>query len=180
MSEWYDKRYFDSIGWLIEHYEKLDCTSDEGMLLIMLVYYQKYQLQIDYQLLQQKMKKSVDEIDALLHQLQTKGYLKIEMGSKGVVFDTRGIFEVKQPLQFEQDLFSTFETEFKRPLTRNELVKLSDWLQQYENQLIVYALREASIRSKYSFDYIDRILVDWKHKGFSAEDIENGKQYESK
>lgn len=180
MNDLCDKKYFDRLAWLFDHYENLDLNNDEGMLLMMLEFCHKYQMNIDYDLLQQKMRMSTNHIDQLLHQLQQKGYLKLEIGEKGIIFDTSGVYDEKVTLKFEEDLFNTFETEFKRPLTRIELQKMSDWLQLYENRLILYALREAVIRNKYSFDYIDRILVDWTHKGFDAEDIENGKQYENR
>ena len=178
MSELYKERYFDRLAWLLENYESLHLSSDEGLLLLMLEYHKKYHVMIDYALLQKKMNMNVEQIDALLQALQQKGYLKINIQAKGIVFDTDGVFEANPAFQFEEDLFDTFETEFKRPLTRVELQKMSDWLQIYDNQLILYALREAIIRSKYSFDYIDRILTDWHQRGFSVEDIENGKQYE--
>lgn len=45
------------------------------------------------------------------------------------------------------DLFELFENEFKRPLTQIELQRLSDWSREYDQQLIVYSLREASINN---------------------------------
>ena len=47
---------------------------------------------------------------------------------------------------------------------------------EYDQTLIVYALREAMTKNKRSFDYIDRILLDWKRRGFSAEDYERGER----
>ncbi len=55
--------------------------------------------------------------------------------------------EIKQinNQELPPDLFEIFETEFKRPLSQYELQRLSDWYHEYDQQLITYALREASI-----------------------------------
>lgn len=82
--------------------------------------------------------------------------------------------EIKQinNQELPPDLFEIFETEFKRPLTQIELQRLSDWSREYDQQLIVYSLREASINNAYSFNYIDKILCEWQRKGMTAEKYE--------
>lgn len=74
--------------------------------------------------------------------------------------------------QEKPTLFELFETEFKRPLSQMELQRLSDWSREYDQQLIIYALREASISQAFSFNYIDKILCEWKRKGMTAEKYE--------
>lgn len=72
-------------------------------------------------------------------------------------------------LTMNEELFELFETEFKRPISQVELMRLSDWSREYDQQLIVYALREASINNAFSFNYIDKILCEWKRKGMTPE-----------
>ena len=57
-----------------------------------------------------------------------------------------------------------------------ELQRLADWLNVYEQKLIGYALREALTYEHLSFDYIERILVEWKKRGLRPEDYEEGKR----
>ena len=71
-------------------------------------------------------------------------------------------------------MFDLFESEFGRPLSQTELQRMSDWLENYDQKLIGYALREAVTYDRKSFDYIDRILVEWKKTGMSAEQYERG------
>lgn len=75
-------------------------------------------------------------------------------------------------LTTNEELFELFETEFKRPISQVELMRLSDWSREYDQQLIIYALREASINNAFSFNYIDRILCEWQRKGMTAEKYE--------
>ena len=56
------------------------------------------------------------------------------------------------------NVFGLFETEFKRPLSSSELIRLSDWINQYDEEQVVLALRSASIQKVFNFDYINRIL----------------------
>ncbi|MEV3279667.1 DnaD domain-containing protein [Paenibacillus larvae] len=61
------------------------------------------------------------------------------------------------------NLFSIFEQEFARPLTPMELETISGWLDQdqYAEELILAALKEAVFAGKIHFRYIDRILLEW-------------------
>ena len=54
--------------------------------------------------------------------------------------------------------------------------RLSSWLDVYDQQLILYALYEASVYEKRSLDYIERILADWKRRNLTAEEYEEGKR----
>lgn len=57
-----------------------------------------------------------------------------------------------------REIFNTFEEEFKRPLSSNELIKLSDFINKFGEEKTIEALRKASIYQKLNFDYINRIL----------------------
>lgn len=74
--------------------------------------------------------------------------------------------------QEKPSLFEMFEDEFKRPLTQVEMKRLFDWQQEHDEQLVVYALREASINKKWSFNYIGQILYEWQRNGMTAEKYE--------
>ena len=46
----------------------------------------------------------------------------------------------------------------------------------YEEIMIVNALREARIHDCKKFDYIEKILLNWKKRGLSAADYAEGKR----
>lgn len=79
-------------------------------------------------------------------------------------------------MHFDESLFDVFEMEFGRPLSQMELQRMSDWIENYDQKLIQYALREAIMFDKKSFDYIERILIEWKNRGLQVQDIEDGKR----
>lgn len=76
------------------------------------------------------------------------------------------------------DLFELLETEFGRPISQKEIEMIGEWQNTYEHRLIYYAIRETIIQDKKSFNYIDKILLNWKTKGYSVEDVEGGSIYE--
>ncbi len=57
------------------------------------------------------------------------------------------------------DIFELFETEFKKPLSQSQMVRISEWLRIYDKDSIIDALREASINEKLSLSYIEKILA---------------------
>lgn len=95
-----------------------------------------------------------------------------------VRFILDGLFDTdtdKQANVMDSSLFDLFETEFGRPLSQKEMEKISEWNRTTDKQLIVYALREASIRQKMKIPYIDKIISEWKRKGVTAEMAGSGK-----
>ena len=104
--------------------------------------------------------------------------LSLEFKEGKIIFNIDGVFEddKDKAIPFDQSLFELYETEFGRPLSQMELQRMADWLNTYEQKLISYALREALTYDHKSFDYIERILVEWKKRNLTAEEYEEGKR----
>ncbi|WNR42400.1 DnaD domain protein [Paenibacillus roseipurpureus] len=86
------------------------------------------------------------------------------------------------PTQAAQDdrvknIYTTIENEFARPLTPMEFETISNWLDKdnYKEELILTALKEAVFAGKVHFRYIDRILLDWSRNRVST--AEQAKEY---
>jgi len=86
--------------------------------------------------------------------------------------------------KLKEDIFSTFEKEFRRPLTGTEFEIIKAWLEKmYNEDLILEALKEAVYNGATNIRYIDTILYEWNKKGLrTKEDVEAYLQnrYESK
>ncbi|TJY44303.1 DnaD domain protein [Cohnella pontilimi] len=61
------------------------------------------------------------------------------------------------------NLFAVFEQEFGRPLSPMEVETINGWLDKdkYDEDLVLFALKESVFAGKLHFRYIDRILLDW-------------------
>ena len=77
--------------------------------------------------------------------------------------------------KLKEDIFTTFETEFRRPLSSMEFEIIKAWLEKmYDEELILAALKEAIYNGATSIRYIDTILHEWNKKGFkNKEDVDN-------
>ncbi len=158
MKEWYEKKYFNRMYWIFEELENLNLDHSEACLILLIQYLNETQTPISISLLKDKMKVEEEKIDSLLDVLHKKGYLDIEVDVKGFHISIDHLFQKENELHFESNIFDLFEHEFKRPLSSSEMRRISDWLGKYEQDTIVYALRDAILRNIHSFDYINRIL----------------------
>jgi DNA replication protein len=79
------------------------------------------------------------------------------------------------------DLFQKFEEEFGRPLSPMEYEIINNWLDNgTSEELILEALKEAIYNNVKSLRYIEKILLNWKDKGYkNKSDVSNGLIQES-
>lgn len=150
--------------WLFEEMENLNLSHDELCLVLLIQYLNETQTPITFEILSKKLKVDMEVVDQLLNVLHQKGYIEIEVKASGFDIKIDGIFNLETELHFESNIFDLFENEFKRTLTSSELRRISDWLGMYEQEAIVYALRDASMRSIFNFDYINRILENQENE----------------
>lgn len=176
--KWWNEKFINRRDYLLDHFEDLSLSCEECMAILLIDFMNQHNIPIAHGILASKMKLKESQIDDLLSRLSQKGYLDIVYENKKIAFVIDGVFEDKttnKTVTFDQSLFEVFESEFARPLTQPELQRLGDWLNEYEQKLILYALREALMYNKRSFDYIERILAEWKKRNYTAQDYEEGK-----
>jgi DNA replication protein len=70
------------------------------------------------------------------------------------------------------NLFGVFEQEFGRPLSPMEVETINGWLDKdnYDEDLVLFALKESVFAGKLHFRYIDRILLEWSRNRVSSVD----------
>lgn len=178
METWWLERCVNRRDWILDHLQELALTSEETMVVLVIDFMNEHQLPITHAILAEKLKQDSDVIDDILSRLSAKGYMSIEFHNGKIVFNIDGVFagNKEKTIAFDQSLFDQFESEFGRPLSQSELQRMADWLKLYHQKLITYALREALTYNVKNFDYIERILVDWKKRAFTPEDYEKGKR----
>ncbi|MTI82611.1 MAG: DnaD domain protein [Firmicutes bacterium] len=62
----------------------------------------------------------------------------------------------------ETNLYQQFQAEFGRPLSPTEIGQIQNWDKEMPLELITEALKRAVLGGKFSFKYIDRILLEWQ------------------
>ncbi|MGM9882479.1 MAG: DnaD domain-containing protein [Bacilli bacterium] len=67
------------------------------------------------------------------------------------------------------DIFSIFESEFGRPISSMECQIIKGWIDDnFSHELIMEALKEAIYNGVTSLRYIEKILYDWRKKGYKT------------
>lgn len=160
---WWKKPYINRRDWLLENQAALKLTVDQLVMLLMIDYLNQQHEIITLELLAERLAVEPSVADTQIQDLMRKSYLTISVDQGRVIFDIDGIFE--NGILYEhvnEDIFKVFETEFGRLLSQNELQTLNAWLNQYDEEMIVDALRNAVIYKKVSMKYINSILVNMK------------------
>ena len=71
----------------------------------------------------------------------------------------------------DNNIFDSFEKEFGRTLSPTEYNLISEWLDNdYSEEIINCALKEAVYNGVSNLRYIDKILYEWKKKGIKNKD----------
>lgn len=181
MKKWYQYSYINKTNWILENYRNLNLSGDEGIVVLMINHTLEQGLNLNMEGLVKLTGFSQERLDKAIGILCAKQYLIISATREGVQFDLSGLFEAeiaKSEKATNQSLYDLFETEFARPLGQKEMMTLSEWASTYDNRLIIYALKEASLYKKVSINYIAAVLQDWNKKKLTAEMIEKGMHLE--
>lgn len=161
MEKIYKTPYFNKIKWMLEYFDKLNLTSNETMVLILIEYAHEagYKDSIDY--LAAKLKININELDGILSDLLKKQYITMNEG--GYNFNINNVFEF-DPSKYEvinnQDVFQIFEEFLNRPLSGDELNKISNLVNEYGEDTVIDALRKAEAYDKHSISYVESVLLN--------------------
>ncbi|MEG0076438.1 DnaD domain-containing protein [Anaerorhabdus sp.] len=175
--KWYKQTYVNHRDWILENLDVLGLSHQEAIVVLLIDFFNCNQIKITMDILSKKSAMPQDELDKTLSVLVAKKYLEIRATNKQVSFILDGLFDTevaKTQNALNSSLFDLFETEFARPLSNAEMMKLSDWVKTMDSKLIIYALRESSMYQKVSMNYIQKILQTWSDKGVTAKMIEEG------
>lgn len=181
MDKWYKHSYINRANWILENYANLNLSSEEGILVLLINHANETGIALSQDSLSGLSGMTVTQVDKAIALLCAKQYLKIRAAITGIEFDLSGLFEAetaKSEKASNQSLYDVFESEFARPLSQNEMMKVSDWSKQFDQRLVLYALKEAALYKKVSIPYIAAILEEWRKRGYTAAMIEKGKHIE--
>lgn len=175
--KWYEQRYVNRRDWILDHLELLGLTERELVLVLLMDFMNENRMPISIEALAAKTGLKEEEVDEAIALLYAKKYLDIRASGKKVSFRLDGLFDTdvaRETNVIDRSLFDLFESEMKRPLTQKDMEAITDWNRTYPKQMVILALREASMYQKVSIPYIDKILREWSARGLSAEKIRKG------
>lgn len=165
MKKWYKQPYFNRRIWILENFDKLNLSTDEVVLLLIIDYATNNRITINYDYLMNKLNYDSNKVDSIIEKLVSKKYLSIKPTDEGVSFIIDGLFDFdtdKYELVDNKGVYEVAEDLLKRPLSNNELQKVSDLLGEYKADEIIDAIRVAEAYRKASIDYVASILRNEK------------------
>lgn len=166
--KWYEEHYVNRRDWVLDHLEYLRLTPAELELVLLIDFCNQYRLPISMDSLSSKSGLSLDEVNDAVSSLVARRYLMIRAANGNVAFRLDGLFSTdtaKEKNVLDASLFETFESEFRRTLSQQEMEKISDWSRTYDKKLILEALRQASMYQKLNLPYVEKVLIRLNEKG---------------
>ena len=173
---------------LIKNYRKLNISDSELILLIYLInttdVFNPKQIAKDLNF-------KLNEVMEIFNSLIEKNIIKIDIINKSVREEIINLDELYNKLAFvivndktkeSSNLFDVFEKEFGRTLSPMDYEIITDWQKDFDDKLILLALKEAVFNNVTNLRYIDKIIRDWSKKGIKTEQdvINDRKKFESK
>ena len=171
--------------YVLKMYKEFNLTTSEMVLLFFL--YDKDGEIFDPSFISQNLNIELMEVMEIVSNLTDHGLLNVVTkensdGIKEEVIDLSPFFdkialklmsEFNTTLENDINVYSIIEEEFNRKLTPLECEMVDDWKKNnYSNELIKEATREASLNGVTSLRYIDKILYEWDRRGYKKkEDI---------
>lgn len=176
---------------LFNRFSQLDLTAEEFLLLVYMMSKLNQSNEYDYiQVMEHQLGWDAEKIFDVMNALVTKDYLAIELrtnpeGKQADHYTLRPFFQKLDDFYFkdkqegtyevasrtqESHLVTDIEQEFGRVLTPLEIETINIWLKQdqYSEDLIRVALREAVIHRAINLKYIDRILLNWENNNIKT------------
>lgn len=173
---------------LIKNYRKLNISDSELILLIYLInttdVFNPKQIAKDLNF-------KLNDVMEMFNSLIEKNIIKIDIINKSVREEIINLDELYNKLAFiiandktkeSSNLFDIFEKEFGRTLSPMDYEIITDWQKDFDDKLILLALKEAVFNNVTNLRYIDKIIRDWSKKGIKSKEdiIKDKKIYESK
>lgn len=168
---------------LFQNYKKLNITEEELIILICIIN-QGDKILYNPAYFTDEIGLDKYKVMQIVNDLTEKGIIeiKVENNKSGkkeeyiyLDFLYNKIFNLLIDLQLgtnktiNSDIFTTFETELGRTISPMEVQIIKDWLHDgITEELIKEALKEAIINNVRNLKYVDRILFNWRSKGFKT------------
>lgn len=172
--------------YMLRLYKKYNLNLDEFIFLMYL--YNKNFTVFDPELISNELNYDIMEVMGYISVLTDKGLITLNIDKNNGVIEEKislnNFYEKislslinelgeEQVNEKSSSIFEEIELEFNRKLTPMEKSVVVEWQDNnYSNELIHEALKEASLNGVSNLRYIDKILFDWMKKGVKTkEDI---------
>lgn len=175
--------------YILKCFKKLNITMDE-FIFLMYLYNKQDNLDFNPEKISLDLNIDIMEVMGYISTLTDKGYLNLQVKKTDnnlleEVIDLSSFYEKISILLINNEEIETndkgilnfVEKELARPISSLEIQMIEGWKNNnISDELIKEAIKLALNDGVYSLKYIDKILIDWKNRGFKdVNDINNKK-----
>ncbi len=152
-------------------YKQLGISEDELIVLLVIHTLKKANFKtITHELIGEYVTFDKKKIDTLLVTLVNKNMISLVGTNVSLNSFYKKLFHEQVTVSNNKNegvnLVEAFENEFAKALSPMELETLKEWKQTgYSDEMILGALKEATLHNAHSFRYIEKILIDWTKNG---------------
>ena len=170
--------YLNRQAWIVDHLQDLHVDAQEALVLLIIDFLNQNQIPIQHEIIADKCKIDVEKVEEIFASLSQKGYLTIDFDKGKLLFCLDGLLNVSAPggEPLSQSIIQEFEDEFGRGLSSFEMQKILELAQMHGEKKVICALNEAASYDRREINYIERVLISWKNKGLTTEEVECGKR----
>ncbi len=166
---------------LLKEYKNLNLNEKELIILIYLL--NQKDNEFNPALICKDLNIDMNELLNIINELTKKDLLKLDhIVDRNIHKETINLSSLYNKLAFkivgQEDkksttLYDKFEKEFGRTLSPMEYEIIGAWLNNYSEEIVIEALKEAIYNNVNNLRYIDKILSEWNKKGIkTTSDIE--------
>ncbi len=172
---------------LLTNYKDLKINEKELLVLIYLL--NESDKQFDPSRISNDLKYTIPEVLEIFEKLNKNDLIKIvTVDNNGIREEVIDLEELYKKMAYfvvnekeeknNSNIYDLFEQEFGRTLSPTEYELISSWLDNnYSEELVGCALKEAVYNGVSNLRYIDKILYEWDKKGIKTkEDVLNNKE----
>ncbi len=155
--------------------------------LILLLYFWNYKrATFDLTVINQTIKLSEEEILTSFNHLMQKKIIKLDIvkddnEKRNEVINLDYFYvlineklESKEKESTKEDIYSIFERDLGKTLSSMDFEYINGWIEKgFSEELILGALKKALFYNASDLRYIDKVLYDWKRKGYKTMDEVN-------
>lgn len=156
---------------LLTNYKKLKITEKELIILIYLINI----IEFDPEQMSKALDMKIPELLELIDKLTKKDLIKIETKAGKIyeehinldeLYNKLALIIINEKEEKTTNIYDKFEKEFARTLSPMEYEIIGAWLDNnYKEEIIEEALKEAIYNGVTNLKYIDKILSEWQKKG---------------
>ena len=168
---------------LFYNYKKLNINEQDLLVLIFLLNSEET---FNPMLISSNMQIKIDEVMKSINNLINQKLIEIdtikvnkikEVTNLNKLYEKLALLLSNENKENNKDIYKKFEEELGRTLAPTEVTMIADLKENYSEELILYALKNAVINGARNLRYIDSTLKNWKTSGYKTkEDVENNQK----